>query len=834
MKRRLLPLLLLCLWAGAGLAQEQVDRTPGDGSDDVSGEASSDETVPEQVVPPPVMAGDVSPDQASPAVELEELEVAPKPSAPQPSGPIVRGIAVEGNRRIETAAILARIGTTVGTPLDRRRLSDDLKAVYELGYFEEVEVLDRGRDGDADLILRVVEKRSIKTVTFRGNEEIKAEDLTSAIGTQKFGLLDQHTLAEDVGKILQKYTDKGYFLVRVKPEIADLPENQAEVVFVIEENQPLVIRRINFVGNHFYTEDELRGWIETKEGGIMALFQGMGSSVGSYKQELFEIDKQRLLYQYLRKGFVNVKVAEPEVAIAPDRKGLYLTIRLEEGEQYTVTSIDFSGDLIRDKDEFHALLQSRTDELFNYEVIQKDLQRISLVYQDEGYAFPNIIPRTHTNDEQHTLRLDFQVQKGLKTTVERIDILGNHSTRDKIIRRQILIAEGELYHASKLKESEFNLRSLGFFKEVKITHKTGSAEDRLILLVEVTEENTGTFTVGAAFNTLENFQFIAQIQKANLLGYGWTINLSARMGGRSKLFQVNFVEPYLLDSEVQLSLDAFNQENRFNDFSTLRQGGGATLGYPIYRPYYRVSGGYNLENVELSNLTDFQKNLFKDGLTSAVVLSVWRDSRIRISMFQTLSGTFTSASTRYAGTFLGGDHSFVEYTLKHLHHYPVYDGDLPLIGGSQIELRSRLRYLASVNGKPVPLHERYFPGGINSMRGFDFRSLGPAIYVASGADPNSFVRKKFRIGGNKEFVLNLEYIMPLFREQNILWVTFFDLGNAFNNDEPINPLELRPATGVGLRWYSPIGPLRFEWGFPLDRRDDERSMVFEFSIGTPF
>lgn len=752
----------------------------------------------------------------------------------QTPGAKVKSIEIRGNVRIERAAILGAMKTKIDSAFDPSWPSEDLKAIYQMDYFDDVQLKARQEGEDLVLIVVVQERPSIMKIRFEGNEEIKEDELKGLIKTVQYSLLDMHKIREDAEKIIQKYAEKGYFLAHVEPKLKEKPENQRELTFVITENKPLTIKRINFLGNHAFSEAELKANIETKEGGLMSMFPGLGGGSGSFKEEIFNIDKQRLLFHYLKNGYINVKISEPQVYLTPDKRWLYLTIPIDEGEQYTIASIDFSGDLLFAKEKLFDKLTIKTGERFDYERVQKDIQEITTLYQDKGYAFPNIIPNYQQDKDKRTVDLNLTIQKGKLTYIERIDIAGNVTTRDKIIRRLIFLAEGELYNASKLKDSEFNLRSLGFFKEVKISHKAGSSDEQLILTVDVTEESTGTFTIGAAFNTLENFQFISQIQKTNLFGYGWTINLSARLGGRSRIFNLNFVEPYLFDTDLQLSVNAFNQENRFTDFSTKRSGGGATFTYPIYRPYYRASVGYNLEDVAIADVTEFQKRLFQDGVTSSVLFSVYHDSRIRVSMFQAVSGFLSSASAEYAGTFLGGDNSYVEYGLKHIQHIPVFGGTFPLFGGSQIEFRGRLRYLQSVTGDPVPLYIRYFPGGINSMRGFVFRSLGPYIDVANTADPHSFVRRQFKIGGNKELVTNLEYIMPLFREQNILLVTFLDVGNAFNNGEMLSPLQLRQSTGFGVRWYSPIGPLRFEWGFPFNRRQDEQSMVFEFSIGTPF
>ncbi|MFH1728203.1 MAG: outer membrane protein assembly factor BamA [Pseudomonadota bacterium] len=786
---------------------------------------------------------------------------------------VVNSIMVSGNHTIEEAAILSLIETRPGEKYSDEKINNDLKTLYGEGYFDDILIKkEEVDDFSLDLLIVVREKPIVaevdfgffgekiaekkktkvdinkdptKSIDFKAEGDVfKSEDIDvvdedeikDVISTSVSSYLDISKLKSDIEAIEKLYYDKGYYLVRVDYVLVDKGQNKVKVLFSIKEGYQVICKRINFIGNKHFSEEELKKTMHTAEGGFLEFVSELGiSAAGAYKEELFNIDKELITYFYLNHGFINIKIEQPVVFLSPDKSRIYIDVILNEGDQFYANNISISGDIIYDEEKIREKIQIKQGDVLSYEKIQRDIQRVSALYMDDGYAYVNVIPRTDVNNEDKTVNISFDIQKGNRVYIEKINFLGNDTTRDKILRRQMDIFEGELYSATKISKSKFNIQRLSFFKDVKITQSEGSRDDKLNLDIEVVEQSTGTFSVGAGFNSFESFQLIAQIQKNNLLGYGWVINLMARLGGRSQVYHLNFVDPYFLDTDMSLSVSVYNQQIRYIDFTPQQTGGSIKLGYPIWDRVYRASFGYSLEDVEILNVNAVQESLVSEGLTSSLVFGLSRDTRNRLNMFETTSGMLSTFNSELAGTgFLGGDTDFLKLSFEHKQFIPAFDDDFPILGGSNFQLRGKLGWITSTTDQEVPIFERYFPGGMYSIRGFGIRTLGPTIDVASSSDPESLINQEFHIGGNKEAVFNFEYVFPILKEHGIKGVLFFDMGNAFDNGEFYNFNDFRYSAGFGFRWFSPIAPLRFEWGFPLDREEDENVFIFDFSIGTPF
>ncbi len=379
---------------------------------------------------------------------------------------------------------------------------------------------------------------------------------------------------------------------------------------------------------------------------------------------------------------------------------------------------------------------------------------------------------------------------------------------------------------------------MALFEEVQFSTPRGSGDDRVDIVIEVKEKQTGTFQIGAGFNTLESFQVIGSVEKRNLFGYGVDLTLQAQLGGRTQSFNLRYRDEWFLDSRWGLTLNAFNISRRYSNFDLTSRGFNMGLDYPLYvKGLKRLRAGftYSLIDQNLSNLRPTVEQLFDGGLTSSITGSISWDTRDRV--FEPTSGTLMRFTQEMAGGILGGNNVFSKTEFDGRWFFPLApQSRMPVFGGSVFALRLNLGYVAPLSdGERVPLFERFFPGGIFTIRGFPIRSLGPKIQVASSNDPGAFTTTDFVVGGNKQVIFNAEYILPIVPVANIKWVFFFDMGNAFDNGESLFTLAgQRYSAGFGLRWFSPIGPLRFEWGFPLDRKEDESTVVFDFTIGSLF
>ncbi len=765
--------------------------------------------------------------------------------------PTVQGIVVEGNRRVEIDAVKAAISTKPGQPLEPRKIDDDIKSVMKLGFFSDVVVEERGAPETPTLFFRVVERPAVRDTKIVGNAELSADDLKDTIDVKQYAILDLNLVKRSVKKIQEKYVEKGYYLAEVSYRLDDQPDNQVTVVFEVNEHAKVEVKEIQILGNEHVAKDELTDVMQTKEGGYLSFL----TSSGTYREEVFQRDLQAVQFVYGDKGYIYAKVAKPSVALSADKRFLYITLRIEEGEQYRVGRIDFSGELLHDRSELQRLVQVRPGELFARSRIGKDLFAIADLYRDDGYAYANVNPDTKVDAKTRIIDLTYDVQPGRKTYFERIEITGNSKTRDKVIRRELRIYEGELFSAAGVATSKTRVNALGYFETVAITTEKGSADDKLVARVAVKERSTGTFQVGAGFSSYENFILTGQISQNNFFGWGQTLSLQVQWSSIRQLGQIQFVEPYFFDSKWTFAFDLYATEGFYSTFVRKALGGSMTWGYELNGLGQWFSWAKRLEDMRLfATYTNeyvtvsptapdiLLANRFRSGTTSAVRFSLQWDKRDN-RLFPT-NGFFHALSAEFAPPLLAPDllfgpqvNLFTRYTLDSRFYRPVFWGFVA---------RAKLAagYVRNWDDQhPIPISELYYLGGINSVRGYRLLSIAPTL--AAGAEPRpDSPTFDFTNGGNKQVTLNLELEFPVFEKVGIRGVVFYDLGNTFRAgafSDPAVSLSLYKSVGFGFRWFSPIGPLRFEWGIPLNRRRDrlsgayvDQAVDFQFTIGNFF
>src|SRR3990172_2077709 len=742
--------------------------------------------------------------------------------------PVVHHILVEGNRRVETDAVKAAISTKPGQPLDLRKGDADIKAVMKLGVFSDVVVEERGEAADLSLAFRVTERPAVRETKIVGNEELSADDLKDTVDVKQYAILDLNQVKKSVRKIQDKYVEKGYYLAEVVYKLQDQPDNQVTVVFQVNEHAKVQVKEIKIVGNQHVSREELTGVMQTQEGGYLSFI----TSAGTYREEVFQRDLQAIQFLYGDRGYIYAKVSKPSVSLSPDKRSLYITLRIEEGDQYRVGEIDFSGELLHDKAELRRLTQVRSGELFARSRVGKDLFAISDLYRDAGYAYANVNPDTKVDPKTRIVDLTYDVQPGRETYFERIEIVGNSKTRDKVIRRELRIFEGELYSNAAINQSKSRVNALGYFESVNVTTEKGSGDDKLVARVAVKERSTGTFQVGAGFSSYENFILTGQISQNNFFGWGQTLSLQIQYSSIRQLGQIQFVEPYFLDSRWTFAFDIYATEGFFSTFTRQAVGGSMTWGYELsglsqWFPWaknledLRLFATYTNEYVKVSpnGVTDIALfNRFRSGTTSSLRYSLQWDKRDN-RLFPT-SGFFHSVSAEVAPPFLAPDflfgsrvNLFTRYSIDSRYYHPLFWGILA-------RAKVTAGFINSWHDQhPVPVSELYYLGGINSVRGYRLLSLAPTVPAGAAVRPDSELFD-FTTGGDKQVTLNLELEFPIFDKVGIRGVIFFDMGNTFapgKYSDPAVSLSLYKSAGAGFRWFSPIGPLRFEWGIPLNQ-----------------
>jgi len=787
----------------------------------------------------------------------EGTEAEAKP-APAPNLTVKR-VHFRGNRKVEDDAIRAVIKTKPGVVINQELLRDDVRAIWKTGFFEDVQVEStelkgQGEGGGLAIVFVLKEKPTISKIYVAGNDEVSLTKINEVLDLKKDQVLDLAKLKKNVQKIKELYVEKGFYMAEVDYELKRPAPAEVEVWFRVHEHAKVEVRRVNFVGNKAISDEELRDVVVTREGNILSLL----TQSGTYREDVFQRDLVLLQAHYWDRGYVQVKVGTPVLELSPDKRSLYITINIDEGEQYRLGKIDVRGDLLEPKEFFLSRVSVHPGDVFNRSKLSDDLQKLTDLYKDRGYAYVNAAPATPVDEKTRTVDVTFEIQKGELVYFERINIHGNTKTRDKVIRRELRIIEGEPYNQALLDYSKRRVNALGYFEKVDISTRRGASDNMMEVNVEVSERPTGTFQIGAGFSSVENFIAQAQISQNNFFGRGQLLTVQAQLSSLRQLFLLQFQDLYFLDTNWTFGFNLFKQDRYLYSFTRSSYGGRLTWGY-LLSDDLRLTLTYNWEKVSITNGNVFSglfsagqrdpipagtlANLLRSGITSSTIGLLSYDTR-NDRMFPS-RGWYNTLSAEVADKVFLSENIFTRYELAFRYFYPVWG---PFVFRAKLEGG----LIASRDPRGVPIFERYFVGGIYDIRGFAPRSLGPVIHAPGSQAPDALLTP-FRIGGNSQVIANAEIEFPLFDKVGIRGVVFTDAGNAFNLEDfycqlrpdnvdvsqdpckkPWNLEAYRASWGFGFRWFSPIGPLRFEWGIPFRTLPGEQSMVFEFTIGNFF
>lgn len=734
-------------------------------------------------------------------------------------GKTIHSIDVRGLKRLEKDAVLVKMGSKIGSPLSAEQVRSDIRTLFGLGFFEDIAFYSElDSQGYLQLRVELKERPVVSNVEFEGNEKISTSDLKDVVKVRQWAILDVNKVKEDVALLQKHYEDKGYYLAKVSFEIKKGQEDDVSVVYKVRDYEKVQIKKITFLNNKHFTDDQLKSALgETREGSFFSFMSG----AGNFKETAFKTDLQRLTYWYLDHGYVKFRYENPVISVSDDKRWMYITIYVDEGDQYQVGSTEFSGDLLFSHDELSDGLSMKSGESFTISKRNADIQFLSEKYQDLGYAFVNVIPKMAIHDQSKTIDLDYSFEKGSLVYFGEVNVLGNSKTYDKVIRRELKFNEGELFSGSKLRESRENVERLGYFAPGEVIFNTASPQgttDRLNVEITVKERSTGTITLGAGYGSVQKFFFTGQISEINLFGRGQSLTFAAQysLGAYSRSFNLGFTEPYTFDTLWSSGFDLYYIKIPIPSKYTISKAGfDLRLGHPIMEYTYGYLT-YKLENIKILDAIGLtQSQIDADsGLLSSATFSVVRDKRN--NRFETTGGNYQSASLEVAG--LGGDFKYYKWILNN-RYYTRLIGDL--VFRNNIEVG----HITSYGGAQTPPSQKFYLGGPNNMKGFPFFLLGPQQTV--NYNGTSYQQP---LGGAWEAFSLFELEYPLLKDAGIKGVVFFDVGNTWNQ----SPVTLRADYGFGVRWFSPFGPLRFEWGFPISPRPGEDSPVFQFFIGPPF
>ncbi len=726
---------------------------------------------------------------------------------------VIDKIAVSGNKRVDTEAVLKKVTSKIGEPFSPDDVKDDIRNIYGTGYFDDVTADMSDTASGKTLTFIVREMPFIRRVEFRGNKELKDEKIKDSITVKENTVLDRVLLGSTADKIKALYAEEGYYLAAIKP-VVKTDGVEATVTFEINEGPEVRVRRITIIGAKGISGDKIRGLMRTEEAGFFSSVSGSGK----FNEHVFQNDLALIMGKYFDSGYINADILDHRVLLSEDKRWFHITIALSEGGQFSVGKIDVQGDMLPDTEraDLVAKIKLSPGDVFNRSKLSAGLDALADVYGDKGYAYADIKPVTRIDAERKSIDVTVEIKKNELVYIERIDISGNTKTQDKVIRREFELGEGDLYSSSALKRSKNGLKRLGYFEDVVVAQTQGAAADKAKLDVVVKERPTGAVSLGMGYSSVDKVVGTASVSQSNFLGTGVKLELSGTVSSSSSRYNLGVYEPWLFDKPVSTGFDLYNTDRDYPDFKIRKNGGDVKLGFPVSGRDTRGYLTYRLEDIYIRDVSANASSLLKSQAGKSTLSSIEgvlkRDTRD--DAFFPNEGSVAVLSAEYAGGVIGGSRNFVKYSLDGVKY-------VPLLWETTFSLRLGAGFVQGHSGKAVPIDERFYLGGINTLRGFRTRTVGPK-------DPNTGEI----IGGNTMALMNAEYIFPLLPEQFIKGVIFFDAGNAYQGRIDLG--DLRKGAGAGLRWFSPLGPLRFEFGMNLDRRPDEKAHQWDFTIGANF
>lgn len=743
----------------------------------------------------------------------------------------VTSIEVRGNKRIETPAIRGRLTLKEGDPYTADMIRTQMRLIYDMGFFEDVRIETEPGAQGVKVAFVVQEKPFITEIVFDGNEHLTEEKLREKVTIRSQSFLDQQQVKESAEKIRLAYQEDGYYNVQVIPIVLSLEEDRKRLTLFIKEGDRAKIKTVVFEGRTAVQKKELLKVMATREWVFLLSYF---TDAGLLKREELPNDIERIKEVYMNKGYLDVQVGLPALELSEDKKWFTVRFPIVEGRVYTFGSLEFRGNTVFEEEELRKGSRIVPGEIFQRAKLREETARLEELYGQKGYAFVEASPSVTPDRETRTAAIRIHIKEGEMVRVRQIHITGNDKTRDNVIRRELRLAEQDVIDTAAMKRSFQRLNNLNYFETVEILPRQVEP-DKVDLDVKVKEKPTGMFSIGGGFSTLDRIVLISDITEGNLFGRGYLLRVRGQLGQLRTIGLVTFRNPYLYDSLTSLQVDAFRTQTFFFTFFETKTGANVSFGR-WFSEY--VSGSLSLvaESIEYQDPNSFFQETFSPFGTAGVsTLSFPSPPQFIQDQFGTQSTTgFRSLLARDTRDYfldprtgmrtavgfdlgtpaLGGSNNFYKVAFDHIHYFP-------LVWDTRYSLRARVGAVDGLGGKPIPLTERFFVGGINTMRGFQFGRAGPLT-------PEGFL-----LGADRELIFNNDFIFPISSEAKLNGVLFFDYGKGFPEDENLS-FDLRKAVGVELRWISPFGPLRLAYGINLEPRPTERKGVFEFSVGSLF
>ncbi len=735
----------------------------------------------------------------------------------------VSAIKVEGNKVISLEKIITQIKIRIGQLYNENVISDDIKRIYDLGYFEDISVdLKNKENNKVEVIFKVKEKPVLKKLTINGTKRVRKSKVLEVSGLKEGSFLEDVKLKTAQEAIVDLYYKKGFPQVVVDYKVSlDKKASEADVVFDIYENQRLKIKKIFVKGNIAFSDKRLIKLIKTRPAW---LFRS-----GFFNEKTFADDLERIKDFYKQQGFSDAKVTAQK-DIDKIRRRIFLTINVEEGRRYLIGKVEIEGYKKISLDKLRKGLTVKKGSIYSEGKVRSDSAKVQKIYFNEGYIFAQVKPVSYVNPDTGFVDITFQVEENNLVYVRMIDIRGNSKTKDKVIRRELRLKPLDRFSGAKLERSKDNLKNLGFFEEVNFDTEPTDKPDYEDLIVNVKEAKTGSLSFGGGYSSVDAFIGFIELRQKNFdlfnfpyfTGAGQDLSLYFQTGTASGEYMLSFTEPWLFDKPVSLGFDVYRRQHD-NDsdagygYSETRTGERIRLGRR-FSDFLKAGVSYNFETVKISDLESDASQALIDEVgqndISKVGFSLTYDKRDNV--FSPTKGFIFSNSLDVAGGVVGGDKDFVKLYSRFSTYFPCWRGavlELKLRGGA---------VKAYSDSDSVPIYERFFAGGASTIRGYRERKVGP---IDSANNP---------LGGEALFIANLEYTYPL--SSYLKAAAFFDTGNVWSDYSDMFTGGFKSGIGLGIRVKTPIGPVSVDYGYPLNVEpgEDSRSGRFTFNVSRGF
>lgn len=743
-------------------------------------------------------------------------------SAKAQSG-VIRSIVVTGNRRVEPETVKSYLTFRVGDSYSSFKADESFQALFSTGLFSDVAIDKSG----GTVTVAVEENPVINKVAFEGNVEVDNASLATEVQLKTRAIYTRARVQSDIQRILDLYQVRGIFTAKVEAKIIKLPHNRVNLVFEIEEGNSTKVKSINFIGNEAFSDGQLKDVITTGESGLLSFFK----SNDIYDPDRLSVDRELIRRYYLTNGYADARVLNAVADIDSEGSAFFITFTIDEGQLYTVGNVDIETTVASiDVNSLRASVFTTPGTVYNATKIDSTIEALTLEVSAQGYAFAQVRPRVDRDPISRTINITYVIEEGPRVYIERINIYGNTRTKDHVIRREFRLVEGDAYNRLLVRNSRKRLQGLGFFEKVNISRETGSTQDRVVLNVSVVEKNTGELSFGAGYSTSEGVIGDISITERNLLGNGQFLRLKLAGSFERQQIDLSFTEPRFMDLNVAAGFDLYHKEIDRTDesgFKNRKSGGGIRFGFPVSENI-RGSVRYSFVRDEIFELNSDASPIIaqQEGVAyiSSVGYSLTYDTRNHKS--KPNRGLYISLSQDFAG--VGGDVNYLRTVAEARAYYPLW---------SKITLVGRVigGYVTTLNNDNLRLTDHFFKGG-ETIRGFERSGLGPRD--AASADQDALGGKIFYAG-----TIEARFPIPYVTENTgISAAIFADAGSVHDVDIPsglvgvsvVDDDVIRASVGGSILWDSPVGPIRADLAYVLQKADFDQEEVFRFGASTKF